>query len=579
MANLFLPTFAYGARTQNGLRDTDGLFERKIIIASIPSAGGVSADISRLVTNVSINYTLSLASELSFDVIDPDLKMSRGNYFILGRDVIYETQTFGRVNSYTGEVLPVRQLFEIASVSVSQGPGGSAQYSVKCYTKAIQQMKRDKKPGAIKGNGTQFIRNAALKYGLGFYGEETSKAKKITKASGSKQAESLWDVMDTLAKDAKFVLFEVDGILVFASEKFLLYKWGTDITKVDKKITDPKTKKKKIIKEARRFIPLQFPNDGPGYIGTPGRFRLTERPTINKSANDPYAAQGSCVVERFSGTKIRPGMTAYVGRVPNMSGYYIVESVSFTEMSPDPVSISFRTLTRDEEKEQIKLLPLGATYQQTSIFDTNSTLTFRTTVEAARDRNGKIINKPATDKRISGKNMPSATHQYRYPTMPYANLSKTYPLDFKGLEKSTLDQDALIIVGNMSLWEMPVLPIANKAGIVIGAKSIEPFIKIETFGSSYRAIILPRIWTVDGNAEVVSDSAVLNKYNSAGGYLGTAKHMGVVSGSTRSKARLNARDYVFLLKLQEILVLNKRFPTESDIDSLTATPGGADSIF
>lgn len=579
MDNLFLPTSSLNRRNQNGFRNDESQFTRKIIIASLPTSSGKSVDISQLVTNVSVNYTLSLATELSFDVIDPGLKMSRANYFILGRDIIYETQTFGQINSYTGEIKPVRQLFEIAKVSVSQGPGGSPQYSIQCYTKAIQQMKRDKKPGAIKGNGTQFIRNAAAKYGLSFYGEETSKAKKITKASGSKQAESLWDVMSNLAADAKFVLFEVDGILVFASEKFLLYKWGTDIRKVDKKITDPKTKKKKIIKEARRFIPLQFPNSGAGYVGKPGRFNLTERPSIEKSANDPYAAQGSCTVERANGTKIRPGMTAYVGRVPNMSGYYIIESVSFNEMSPDPVSVSFRTLTRDEEKEEIKLLPLGATYQQTSIFDTNSTLNFRTTVQAAKDINGKAISKPSTDKRISGKNLPNATNQYRYPTMPYANASKTYPLDFKGLTKSTLDQDSIIITGNMSLWERPLVLITNKSGLLIGIKSIEPFIKVETFGSSYRAIILPRIWTVDGEGAIVDDDEIVDKYNSDGGYSGSAKHMGVISGSTRARAKLNARDYMFLLGLQEVLVLNRRFPANNDIENITSTAGGADSIF
>lgn len=579
MANLFLPTSSPSRQNQNGFRNNSFHFERKILIASLPSSNGVGVDISQLVTNVRINYTLSLASEISFDVIDPGLRMSKANYFILGRDIIYETQTFGQINSYTGEVKPVRQLFEIAKVDVSQGPGGSAQYSVQCYTKAIQQMKRDKKPGTIKGNGTQFIRNAAAKYGLEFYGEETSKAKKITKASGSKQSESLWDVMTNLANDAKFVLFEIDGILVFASEKFLLYKWGTDIRKVDRKITDPKKKTKKIIKESRRFIPLQFPNDGAGYIGKPGIFKLIERPSISKSSNDPYAAQGSCTVERANGTRIRPGMTAYVGNVPNMSGYYIVESVSFTEMSPDPVSVSFRTLTRDEEKEEIKLLPLGATYQQTSIFDTNSGLNFKTTVQSAKDKNGKIISKSSPDKRISKTNMPDENNQYRYPVMPHANISRTYPLDFKGLTKSTLDQNSLIITGNMSLWERPILPITNKSGVVIGADSINPIVKIETYGSSFRAVILPRIWTVDGQAVLVGKTEVISNYNSDGGYAGSAKHMGVLSGSTREKAKLNARDYIFLLKKQEALVLDKRFPQISDIENLTSTAGGADSVF
>lgn len=570
-SKLFLPSTVDTYRDSRSVGNFRGPFESKIIIASLPN--NLQADISTHVTQVSVSYSISLVSELSFDVIDVDLRMSANNYFILGRDVIYETHTLGRIDSYTGEARQVRLLFEIADVTVSQGPGGSAVYSVKCYTKAVQQMKRDKKPGSVKGNGSQYIRNAAKKYGLEVYWEETSKAKTISKSTGSKQTESLWEVMLRLADDAKFVLFEVDGILVFASEKFLMHKWGTNIRYVEKNVVDPKTKKKKKKRLARRFIPLQWPNSGEGYIGTPGYFRLVERPTFRKSANDPYAGEGSCLVERFNATQIRPGMTAYVGRVPNMSGYYLVDSVSFNEMVPDPVSVSFRTLTRDEEKDKIKLLPIGKTYQQTSVIGQP----IRTTAQAAKIEKGNPITGPAADKRITGDNLPTAEFRYRYPVMEYANISRTYAAYLGKMEDSTNSRNTVIITGNIDLWERPILLVQNNAGTqTFGYQTLYSITHIVESGSEFRAILLPSIYTENGQPVIKTEAEIIAKYNNAGGYSGTAKHLGVVAGPTFNEAVLNARDYGILLSLQNHLVTSKRFPGFS-LSTLVATPGSLDS--
>jgi hypothetical protein len=526
-----------------------------------------------MVTDLSVSYSLSQASELSFDVIDVDLKMSRNNYFILGRDVIYETQTLGRVNSFTGEVRQVRQLFEIADVTVAQGPGGSAVYSVKCYSKAYQQMKRDKTPATIKGNGSQYVKNAAKKYGLDFYCEESSKPRNITKAKGSKQQDSVWDVLLRLAGDAKFVLFEVDGVLVFASETFLLHKWGTNIRFIDKKIVDKKTKKKSIKKLARRFIPLQWPNSGPQYIGTAGYFRLIERPTIIKSQNDPYAANGSCLVERFNGVQIRPGMTAYVGTVPNASGYYLVESVSFKEMTPEPVAVGFRTLTRDEEKEAIKLLPLGEKYQQTFVRDAP----LRTTKEAVRDAAGNPITKANPDKRIIGENLPTELFPFRYPEMEYANISRTYASTYGKIPKSTNNRNSVILTGNIDLWNRPIIPILNQASTkTIGYHTLFTISRIEAAGSEYRAILLPLVYTVNGEAVIKSVEEVYAKYDADGGYSGSAKYLAVVRGSSREDAILNGRDYGLLLSRQQSLIIEKRFPGINSAD-FPNTPGGVNS--
>jgi hypothetical protein len=563
MATVFTPS------TIDGSIANRGPFQGKLFISGLPNFKNSGLfDISQYVTAVSVNYTMSMSSEIAFDVVDPGLNMSLRNYFVLGRDVIYETQTLGRIDSYKGELRRVSQLFEIASVNVTQGIGGSATYSIKCWTKAIQQMKRDKKPGTIKGTGTSFVKEAARKYGLQFYGEEISKKKTTTKASGPKQAVSLWNVLETMARDAEFVLFEVDGVLVFASEKFLFKKWGTNLKYSEKTTTNPKTKEKKIKKIANRFIPLQFPNDGPQYVGTPGYFYLTEHPSITKSANDPYAADGSCSVERNNGTQIRPGMTAYVGTIPNMSGYCIIESVSFNEMVSNPVSVSFRTITRDEEKDKIKLRPPGTAFQSTYI----SGETPITVKQAAKDLKGKPLSSPVPDKRIIGKNItPTSDFPFRYPSMPYANVSKTYGSFVFFKTPSTLDKDSLIVTGNMNLWNRPIFIGANQE-----IKTIYSITKVEQAGSEYRAIIIPTIYTSgSGQAIEVSEQEVIAAYNAAGGYAGSAKHMGVLRGDTKSKAILNARDYATLLSFQQNFILKQRFPNSN----FGNTPGGPDSLW
>jgi hypothetical protein len=532
-------------------------------------------DISTYVTKLSVNYDIALASEISFEVLDPGLEMSKNNYFIIGRDVIYETQTLGQINSYSGEVKLVKQIFEISSVNVSQGPGGSAIYSIQCYSKAIQQMKRDKKPQNIKGNGTAYIRAAATKYGLQFYGQETSKKKTINKAQGSKESESLWDVMQRLAEEAKFVLFEVDGILVFASEKFLMHKWGTNIRYVTKTTTDPKTKKKRKKKVARRFIPLQFPNEGESYVGKPGYFSLTEYPVISRRDNDPYAADGSCSVERLNGTQIRPGMTAYVGNIPNMSGYYIIDGVSFNEMTNDSVSVSFRTEARDEEKDKIKQIPIGTIVAQTFI---EGVTQIRTTVESAKDARARPISSARPDKRILPPNQPTNELPFAYPQMRFADISKTYSAFIDFTTPSTRDENSLIITGNLNLWQRPVLAFRNRKNTKnINVETMMPIIKVEPFGTEYRAILIPTIYTSAGGQPIIkTEEEVLAKYNTDGGYQGSAKHLGVLRGSTKVKARLNARDYAFLLKRQQLLVLQNRFPDIS-VDDIPNTPGGLDS--
>ena len=564
-------------------RQYRGPYQGKILIADLSNTSSNGyADISKLVTSVNVSYSMDMASQLSFELVDPELRMSGQNFFTLGRDIIYETQTLGRIDDGSGSAALVKQLFEISKVTVSQGPGSSPTFSIDCYSKAIQQMKRDKRPDTIKGQGTDFVRRAAAKYGLKFYGQETTKKQNITKASGEKQAESLWDVITRLAGDAKFVCFETDGYLIFASEQFLLHKWGTNARQVPKFTIDKQTgQKKQTGKKTQRWIPLQYPNQSTPqfqYLGTPGYFKLTQYPSITKSDNDPYAADGSCVVERINGTQIRPGMTAYVGNVPNMSGFYIIESVSFDEMSSEPVSVSFRTPQRDEEKNKPKLLPIGVTYQQTYVPFAGTQTSPITVVQSAKNATGKKITSESLDARLLP--LPDQSNQLRYPRMQYANLTITYPM-LKGAitqggagKASTNDADSVLYTGNINLFSRPVLPSGSDA-LTIYSITYE-----FEFGSEWRAVLLPTVYTQSGVAVQKSSEEVIAKYNADGGYLGTAKYLAVVRGETKQKAILNARDYAYLLSKQQSLILDKRFPEYSGSrGSIPNTAGDSTSLW
>ena len=302
-----MPLSDYADRTRAG----------SISIADIDFS--LMSNIDSSIISVNVEYSMDLVSKLTFSVLDIGLEMINRNYFMIGRDVFYKTSTFGFIDDvyFPGESPQPRnvtQLFEIADITINQGPGNNPVVQVICYTKAIQQMKRDRKSGSWKGNGTDFVNRAAIKYGLKFFGEKTSKSKTINKASGDKQAESLWDVIQSLASDAKFVVFEADGCLFFGSEKWLLNKWG--IKKETTSVINKKTKK--LERTVKRFIPIRYiqpglqnpwalnsDNDEPFYKG----FELVSFPNLRMSDNNPYDGDGSIVVTRENASGLRPGMT------------------------------------------------------------------------------------------------------------------------------------------------------------------------------------------------------------------------------------------------------------------------------
>lgn len=347
-------------------------------------------NLQELVTQIDVSYTVDMASQLTFEVIDPQGKFSAANYFQLRREVLLTDRATRKF-----------KVFEIAATSY--GPGDAwdtPKISVECRPKAIQELKRDKKLESFKAmSATEFAAMVATRVGLKIYGESTLKVQTIVKSRSSDSDESVWDVLKRLASDNQFVCFESDGTLFFCSERFLIGKLGSGevgvgvvqrptYPGVDLQVGDngdavkqlqtalnivvdgvfgPSTKK--AVQDYQKFfgfaaggivdkilwdhifgllganwnyVPIVYPMNelDPNY----GKFDVLEHPTVRKSDDDPYEADGSAVISKPGGMLLRPGMTIGLKTPnPHINGAYLITEVSYPLGGPDPVKISFRT--------------------------------------------------------------------------------------------------------------------------------------------------------------------------------------------------------------------------------------------
>jgi len=292
--------------------------------------GAAADDFKENLISVGVSYTMDLNPEITIEIIDEDYKMFDSNYFVIRRDVTYRNRRY-----------------EIADVSAKPGPGGAPTIVIKARNKAIQQMRRDKLPNSVTGgSGYEYAGNAAKKFGLQFVGQQSAKTKSTFKARTGDGEESVWDVLTRTAGDNQFVVFEVDGVLVYASQEWLMWKFGSAVYAP---ATGP----------VKKFVPLLFyPNRDPKELftkvmlgATDEVFQLETWHDFNSSDNDPLAASGSCNVIMPQGAALRPGHTAVCGPLPNyFFGGYLITEVSFSEGSPESARISFRT--PEEPKDQ-----------------------------------------------------------------------------------------------------------------------------------------------------------------------------------------------------------------------------------
>lgn len=333
---------------------------RKDIVFDDPSLLGAETDMYESLLSAKFSSGMDLATQVTLQVIDPDWEMTKNNYFQITRDVYVRTTIDSHatetVNSSSATVLGQSNWvrLEIAAAAVSQGKGSSPVWTLECRNKAIQQMRRDKNPSSITGSGQNWVINAAEKYEMSCLAENTSKNRKINKASNDRAADSTWDVIKSLASEAKFVTFETQGFLMFASQKYMLGLWGSG--RAENVPSDVIFRSGASEKSAYNAVRMSWPPS------PKDPFQLLSMPDVRRSDNDPLAVQGSATLDRSSGVTLRPGMTIYLSGIPTFDAMYLISQVDYDLLQSGPVRIQFRSPEREEK--DIKNYQVGATARQ-----------------------------------------------------------------------------------------------------------------------------------------------------------------------------------------------------------------------
>lgn len=280
-----------------------------------------SRDITEAIVDFSVSLSLQGSSQVSVTALDPAFTFAKANYFQVRRDIFYRNLWF-----------------EIAAVSTQRSSAIHPEYQIECRSKAVQLMKRDKRPEAYRGmSAYEFAFTIAQRFGMNFIGEETAKKPAVVKGKTKNSDDSVWTVLQSLASEQKFICFESENTLFFCSEKFLLGKWG------DAKYAYGEFK----------WIPFYYPEtDDPVWAEAQQQYVLLEQPSLRRSDDDINAADGSMLVDRFNGVNLRPGMTIFLGGIPDFESFYLITDVSFNEGSNEPVQVQFR-LPVDPDKEKI----------------------------------------------------------------------------------------------------------------------------------------------------------------------------------------------------------------------------------
>jgi len=334
-----------------------------ISIPEIPDQASSDGSLSAIDTirdsifSIDVSYDISATTEVTLKIIDKDYFFLENNYFVLRRVIKYRGREY-----------------EVAVIDVDAGETGSPVLTVSLRSRAVQRMKRDKKAKNITGsNGYEFARSLAKTYGLNFFGEPNPvKTQSLVTARGKNSDDSVWTTLTRTASDGESVVFEIDGTLVYATEKFLMGKFGLygELNKM--------------------YIPLPYL---PDYIANSDSFKDSdfqkareEFPLIKwhayrSSENDPIEADGSCQIARPNGALLRPGHTVLTGPLPTFfSGLYLCSQVSFSEGTNEPVNISFKSPTKPSSQENIPLSGIRPGTNSFSRFKIKSTRSGTTVV-------------------------------------------------------------------------------------------------------------------------------------------------------------------------------------------------------
>jgi hypothetical protein len=326
--------------------------DRTIVILGNDQAN-VRAQIAQSITGINVDYSVDGASQITVEIVDEKLAMWNNGYFAVGNIVDFFDGT-------------ITEKYMIASHEISAGEGEYFQITLSLRTEAIQRMKLDRKPQALKSTTAyDFAEKVAKKFGLEFLGQKPVGVKTTTiKVKTEKNKESVYDVLVRSAKDLQYLCFVMyanpDGstvskpTLFYGSPKWLLGRWGVEKTE---DFTFAKigggTEKRPLC-----FIPLKYPNDDKL------NFFLTQVPEMRRSMDSPKESEGTAslwVGDKYesnvgSAYNIRAGMTVVVYGIKSFDETaYLITSVKYRYGEPEPLSISFATIDKIAPEDKTKI--------------------------------------------------------------------------------------------------------------------------------------------------------------------------------------------------------------------------------
>jgi hypothetical protein len=191
--------------------------------------------------------------------------------------------------------------------------------------------------------------------------------------------------------------------------------------------------------------------------------------------------------------------------------------VSFTDRTPDPVTVNFRkpTLEKKDEKE----LPVGVRFLQT-----NAERPIPTRVTA-----------PAVPYPPNGAYFPLPTESTEY------DFPSVYPRMKSGL----------VSIGNIPLYSRPVLTVNGQPKTTFSITIFQkPDLTINLNGwkPGNTAVLITPIWTVGGFAVELTEAEAIAKYLSDGLFL------------AKLDSLANASKYADFIHRQQVEILRVRFP-------------------
>ena len=312
-----------------------------ISIAGIPPLSEVGQTIAKNLVSVNVDYSMSATTEVTVKLLDNNYYMMENNYFVPRRVFLYRGREF-----------------EVAVVDVGVDESVPT-IEIKLRSRAVQRMKRDKtSKNFAAANGYELAKKMAAQYGLRFFGEPNpAKVQTVAKFNSKDVDESAWNVLTRTAGDGQSVCFEMDGALIYASEKFLMGSFGMHRPFEDGDVSFISSTGTRDNYVPLAYLPKHWANDP--YYGDSDimevmeEFPLVQWPEFRTSENDPLEASGSCRITRPNGCLLRPGHTALVGPLPTFfCGYYLVDSVSFEECTNEPVNVSFKTPEKPKDQKK-----------------------------------------------------------------------------------------------------------------------------------------------------------------------------------------------------------------------------------